>query len=56
VKKCLVVLTCWFNFSKCVDYLFEPYADQVGSEEKKRKCDDVESMSPINNLQIHPLI
>jgi len=57
-EKCLVMLTCWFNFAKYVDYPFEPYADRVGSEEKKRKCDDFESMVPTNNwhddqVQIH---
>jgi len=47
-EKCLVMLTCWLNFAKCLDYLFEPYADRVGSEEKKRKCDDFDSMAPTN--------
>ena len=48
-EKCLVMLTCWFNFAKSVDYLFIPYVDRVRSEEKKRKCDDFESMAPTNN-------
>jgi len=50
-EKCLVMLTCWFNFAKCVDHLFEPYADQVGGEEQERKCDDFESIAPTNNWQ-----
>ena len=42
-QKHLVMLTCWFNFAKCVDYLLEPYTDRIGSEEMKLKCDDFEA-------------
>jgi len=48
-EKCLAMLTCWLNFARCVDYLFELYADRVGSEDKKRKCNDFGSMAPTIN-------
>jgi len=35
-----------FKFAQCVDHLFEQSADRVGSEEKKNKCDDFESITP----------
>ena len=31
------------------DYLCELYADRVGSDEKKRKCDNFESIAPTKN-------
>jgi len=48
-EKCLVMLSRWFNFAKCVDYLFEPYSDRVVSQEKKRKCNNFEYMTTPNN-------
>ena len=51
----VLLLTCWFKrLQKCVDYLFQSYADRlrsnrVRSEEKNYNSDDFKSMKPTNN-------